>query len=228
MAGLGFPVQGEFLRAGAVRCFLGPFFSAMEPQINLEWKRSRVDAPSGDSVSILILQPHPSSVLLLAGIPRAMPTDELLSRRPGAFREGRRVRLADGNFWTFPAPSRDAAFGANSARAELLTAIVEADDDHDRSLAELAFMVFLLRSNYDLGPAELQALLTFSPSSTAADAWRINVAQIVEEHIQAAAPLRADSASSAFESEPLARGGPFGLLSRWFGRWRLLPSSLRR
>jgi hypothetical protein len=80
------------------------------------------------------------------------------------FRKGSKLRLADNRLWTLPAPPYDSRGGPAPFRIEhagLLKAIVEADYDFERRLAELAFVVFLLGENYALSPADYERLLAF-------------------------------------------------------------------
>ena len=112
--------------------------------------------------------------------------DELRSRRR-AFRPGRQIRLADGQFWTFPRAESDLRT-EDEGRAEyrgLLGVLLEAETDSDRRMAELALAIHLLEINYQLHPENLAYLLTFPDSSTElADSQR-EFAELAREHIQA-------------------------------------------
>jgi len=96
------------------------------------------------------------------------------------FRPGPSIRLADGQFWTFPAatvsepspqrpqdePERDADEpGLDADYIALLEAIQEAEDRSDQLRAELALAIHLLSQNYDLDPDDYQTLLGFEPGS---------------------------------------------------------------
>ena len=157
-----------------------------------------------------------------------MNPDETQSRRRGVFREGWRVTLADGRDWVFPEAVREVV-ATNPEHEGLVRAIVEADDERDRFLAELALTIFLLRSNYDLEPEEIQGLLTFHPGSPEEAAWRRSAADVVADHVRAAAYLDPDLVSAPRDdvSASVPRWRLFGLLGRLLGRWRPLVSDRR-
>lgn len=103
-----------------------------------------------------------------------MPLDEKSLRKPG-FTEGTRVRLADGQEWTFPKPwlrlypARDAdgkfyAAGGMSFGAEYeekFDELIECpDDDLYRKLClQVELAASLLASNYELTDGDLRRLL---------------------------------------------------------------------
>jgi hypothetical protein len=110
--------------------------------------------------------------------------DELLSRR-SSFRPGQRIRLADGQGWTFPLPIQEWSDKAHSDREEyygLIRSIIEAEDDSERRLAELAFAIFLLSQNYRLSPLDYQQLLDFGSETSESIAWRTSLRQLSEAH----------------------------------------------
>ena len=80
--------------------------------------------------------------------------------------------------WTLPTSS-DAWRGDRASRRTeytgLLQAIVEAEDDAERGLAELALIVFLLGENYSLSATDYQRLLVFAPETEKAKAWKLAV-----------------------------------------------------
>jgi len=99
--------------------------------------------------------------------------NELTLRRPD-FRPGTPIRLADGQAWTFPAPT--ALEPINEGRASnqrlshdeaeydaLLAGVLEAEDVPERLRAELALAIHLLGRNYDLDPADFSRVLEFPP-----------------------------------------------------------------
>jgi hypothetical protein len=154
--------------------------------------------------------------------------DELLSRR-SAFRSGRKIRLADGQGWTFPSPIREWSDKAHSDREEyegLIRAINEAEDDSEKRLAELAFAIFLLAQNYRLSPVDYQQLLDFGWESAESIAWRNSLRQLAQEH------LHFFSSASGLPSEAVLLGTPQRRLSRlleWLRanvplRWRFFDS----
>ena len=89
--------------------------------------------------------------------------DEEAARR-SAFVEGARIVLADGQTWSLSgrwSGRDDPEFDA------LLRAVFEADDVADQLRSELAMTIVLLSRNYQLGPADYQALLSFPPGASA-------------------------------------------------------------
>jgi hypothetical protein len=93
--------------------------------------------------------------------------DELGSRR-SRFQPGTPICLANGQEWTFPAPTADSEFAVEAAETEylgLIHAIMEAEDQSDRRRAELALAIFLIGLNYQLSSTELANLFTFQPRS---------------------------------------------------------------
>ena len=110
--------------------------------------------------------------------------DELLSRR-SSFRPGQKIRMADGQGWTFPLPIREWSDKAHSDRGEyngLIRSIIEAEDDSERRLGEFAFAIFLLSQNYRLSPLDYQQLLDFGSETSESIAWRNSLRQLSEEH----------------------------------------------
>ena len=110
---------------------------------------------------------------------------EQSSRRSG-FQEGRKIRLADGQMWTFIRPSIDEKWAHGSSANEfegLMRAIQEAENDYEKRIAELAFAIFLLRQNYRLVPTELEQLLDFPPQSLEASNWQHSIHQLVQDHL---------------------------------------------
>ena len=76
--------------------------------------------------------------------------DELSSRR-SSIQAGNLISLANDQEWTFPAPTADSEFAVEAAGTEylgLIRAIMEAEDQSDRRLAELAMAIFLVGLNY--------------------------------------------------------------------------------
>lgn len=135
--------------------------------------------------------------------------EERSCRRPG-FRPGHTVRLADGQFWTFPAPVEEE--GATPPALEgryqaLVRACLEAEDEPDRRRSELALAIALLDSNYLLESTDFSALLEFEPGSPTAESFRNALAGIVIEHVRALW-------KSAGTPEPSQSGPDWGLLVR--------------
>ena len=89
------------------------------------------------------------------------------SSRRSSFQEGRRIRLADGQMWTFILPPMDEKWTHGSSANEfegLMKAIREAEDAYEERIAELAFAIFLLRQNYRLAANGLRATAGFPPA----------------------------------------------------------------
>jgi hypothetical protein len=111
--------------------------------------------------------------------------DEISSRKP-SFRQGRRILLADGQHWTFPAPPRDSDWKAmpfGHQYTDLIRAISEAEDSSEQGLAELAFAILLLAHNYDLSSSDYERLLGFVSDSRESAKWRDALHQITQDHL---------------------------------------------
>ena len=89
--------------------------------------------------------------------------------------EGSPVRLADGGEWILPVfdPRNDPECAA------LLAEVSEAEDRADLLRAELALTVWLLRRNYELSPAQFEALLSFPEGDPRLSALQATVHQLV-------------------------------------------------
>lgn len=148
-------------------------------------------------------------------------SDEIRCRR-SRFREGSKLRLADHQTWTLPAPADASRGGPAPFKVEytgLLRAIVEAEDDSERRLAELAFVVFLLGENYSLSPADYDVLLAFTPETEESSAWQLAVQALVQEHLRC---FDYSATSSETGEVPIAPGKFTRLLS-WFRNHLRLP-----
>jgi len=126
---------------------------------------------------------------------------EQARRKPG-FDPGIAIELADGRTWWFPGPDprpADPDYGA------LVRSVVEAEDESESSLAELALAIMLLSQNYDLAPSELQSLLTFAPP----DRGRMHAAfsDLAAIHAKAMLTEGPPSASPASSSGWFRRAG---------------------
>jgi peptidoglycan/xylan/chitin deacetylase (PgdA/CDA1 family) len=95
--------------------------------------------------------------------PRREPAIDELARRRPTFVEGTRIRLADGHDWAFPdqPPRPD-----DHELISVLRAIGESEDRPERLRGGLALAILLLSRNYDLTPADFQAILAFAPGDT--------------------------------------------------------------
>jgi hypothetical protein len=110
---------------------------------------------------------------------------EVLSRRSW-FREGRKIRLADGQTWTLPAPPKASEWKTVPFGTEysgLIQSILEAEEEHEQRLAELALAIFLLGHNYSLSPADYERLLGFAPESPDSTKWKLAFHDIAQEHL---------------------------------------------
>ena len=115
--------------------------------------------------------------------------DELSSRR-SRFQPGIPICLANGQEWTFPAPAVDSEFAFESAGAEylgLIRAIMEAEDQSERRLAELALALFLIGLNYQLSSTDLANLFTFQPRSRELDDSQHAFESLARDHVLALA-----------------------------------------
>ena len=149
--------------------------------------------------------------------------DELLSRR-SCFREGTRIRLADGQLWTFPAPPKASAWEASPLGTEytgLIQALNEAGDRSEARLTELALAVFLLGHNYSLSPTDYQHLLSSNSESPDATEWQVAFHDIALEHL-----LSFRESSDPLDRKPLPTVSK--IFSRLLDRLRkVLPSGFR-
>jgi hypothetical protein len=94
--------------------------------------------------------------------------------------------LADGQHWTFPLPSREwllTSWPGADEFSGLMRSMIEAEDFAERSLAELAFAIFLLGQNYRLSAVDYQELLDFGPESATSIDWRTALHELAEEHL---------------------------------------------
>lgn len=64
----------------------------------------------------------------------------------------------------------------------MLAAVFEAEDAAERLRAELALAIGLLRTNYDLAPADYARLLSFPPDDPAGAAFRQAIHELALEH----------------------------------------------
>ena len=112
--------------------------------------------------------------------------DELLRRR-SYFRDGRKIRLADGQIWTLPAPTTESEWTAAHLGPSIQVSSersLEAENASGQHLAELAFAIFLLGHNYCLSPMDYERLLDFVPGSPdSRDAQRAPFHRTSQEHI---------------------------------------------
>jgi hypothetical protein len=109
-----------------------------------------------------------------------------LSSRRSSFHEGRKIRLADGQMWTFIVPPMDEKWPQGSSANEfegLMKAIQEAENDSEQRIAELALAIFLLRQNYCLEPTDFEHLLDFPPQSLESSNWQHSFHQVVQDHL---------------------------------------------
>ena len=132
--------------------------------------------------------------------------DELLSRRR-EYRAGRQIRLADGQYWTFPAPG-DREGIAVEDRDEyqgFIRAVLEAEDGSERLLAELALAIHLIGVNYKLSSENLAFLLTFPRGSKELAESQRAFAELAREHIQSEMNTRGRTLATPAPIQPRAR-----------------------
>jgi len=121
--------------------------------------------------------------------------NEVALRRPD-FRPGIAIRLANGQAWTFPAPSASPGMaaegdlsGRRSSRPDpeyeaLIRAVLEAEDEIEGRRVELALAIYLLGQNYDLGPADYSRLLEFPPGNPALAALQRDFHNLAADHLR--------------------------------------------
>lgn len=108
------------------------------------------------------------------------------SNRRSGFREGRKIRLADGQMWTFVPPTGLEQWKGGSFANEfkgLMEAIVAAENESEQRVAELAFAIFLLNQNYCLLPADYERLLDYPAGSLESNDWEHSLHQLVQDHL---------------------------------------------
>src|SRR4051812_12212403 len=100
--------------------------------------------------------------------------DERALRRPN-YVEGKGIRLANGQVWSFPErpPLQD-----DHELIAVLREIGESEDEPDQLRAELTLAILLLSRNYDLTPADYQAILGFDPGDPALEEMQRGVDEI--------------------------------------------------
>lgn len=120
-----------------------------------------------------------------------MTIDESALRRRD-FLPGSAIRLADNQYWTFPAPPSPLgpASGTPGEAADLgpdyyaaVDAVREAEDHVEQLRAELALAICLLVRNYVLGPDTLFALLDYPPGDPARLASQREFHRVALEHL---------------------------------------------
>jgi hypothetical protein len=111
---------------------------------------------------------------------------ERQSRRT-SFRDGVKIRLADDQLWTLPAPPKTSELEAASFGSDytgIIQAIMDVNDSAEQRLAELALVIFLLEHNYCLSPLDYQCLLGFTSESPESTAAQLAFHRIAQEHIR--------------------------------------------
>ena len=87
----------------------------------------------------------------------------------------RKIRLADGQMWTFSLPPMVEKWTDGSSAIEyegLMKAIGEAENADEERLLELSFAIFLLAQNYRLSPRDFEQLLVFPRHSVESINWQ--------------------------------------------------------
>jgi|GEM_PF-1145412 len=145
--------------------------------------------------------------------------DEPVSRR-SSIHAGRDIPLANGQEWTFPAPTDESGFAIEAAGAEyleLICAVLEAEDSSDRRLAELALAILLIGLNYQLSSTDLANLLTFQPRSQALADSQHAFEALARDHIL----WLASSGKIPVPAPSRSTGRPLGsrVLAWLRGRW---------
>jgi len=142
--------------------------------------------------------------------------DNRLCQRAG-FREGKPIRLADGQEWVFPNPGGNqepVRTAAHDQYLGLIESLLDADDIWDRRRSELAFAIHLICQNYHLGAADLQVLFTFPEGSPELAEAQAAFADLASEHIRFS--IGSGAAPNTFSSPPQGRG----ILARFISRLR--------
>ena len=151
--------------------------------------------------------------------------DNRLCQRAG-FRQGRLIRLADGQEWVFPNPESSQGPVQTAAHDQylgLIESLLDADNIWDRRRSELAFAIHLICQNYHLGAADLQALFTFPEGSSELAEAQAAFADLASEHIRYS--IGSGAAPNTTSSPPQLRGKLARFIARlrgsqthWLGR----------
>lgn len=132
------------------------------------------------------------------------------------FLTARRIRLADGREWMFPAPAGRGASHPNDDFGEgylkLIEAIVEAEDGAEERMAELALAILFLGREHALTPAEYRYLLEFEPDSPELAEFQEAFHELAKDHVEYVL------AGRRFPRAAGPGGNSPGLLAR-LGRW---------
>jgi hypothetical protein len=117
--------------------------------------------------------------------------DETALRRPD-FLGGVAIRLADGRDWVLPGPPPPGPINGKLDRDYMacVEAVRDAEDEFERLRAELALTILLLARNYDLGPDDYQALLTFPSSRVERLAVPGALHDLADAHVRRIGPRR--------------------------------------
>jgi hypothetical protein len=120
--------------------------------------------------------------------------DEQALRRP-SYVEGTRIRLANGQVWTFPDHPPCAE---DLEHIAVLREVGEAEDASDRLRAELALAIYLLSRNYHLMPKDFQVILEFAPGDPVLAEMQRSVHEIATKQTRALRLLADPNTVSAF------------------------------
>jgi hypothetical protein len=118
--------------------------------------------------------------------------DEQSLRRP-TFVEGTRIQLADGQAWSLP---DHPPYKEDFEHLAALREIGEAEDAADLLRAELALAIYLLSRNYELAPADFQAILEFAPGDPSLAEMQHTVHELAINQYRAFRRLPSSDASS--------------------------------
>lgn len=119
----------------------------------------------------------------------AAPNPECHFRR-GNFLGGLPILLADGQEWAVPGP-REIACADEGVRADvedLVSVIVEAENQVESRRGELALAICLLETNYELSPADYQRVLDCDPGDPRLVAMQAAFRDLARRHAEALRP----------------------------------------
>jgi hypothetical protein len=137
--------------------------------------------------------------------------DEFSSRQ-SSFRQGKPIRLADGQTWILPAPpkglERMAAKPFGNDYEGIIQAILEAEDRPEQCRAELALVIILLGYNYRLSPADYEHLLRSTAEDPESRDWQLAFRHLAQDHLDAFM----DASGVTSKNNPLS--GTQGRISR--------------
>lgn len=142
---------------------------------------------------------------------------ETALRLPG-FREGTRIRMSDGQDWSFPNPPEP---GLDREFDGLIRAHLEAEDWDEALRIELAISVLLLSRNYALTPADYARIFDFGNDRGTLEEAQSALSRLIASHCERALAYT-PIATADRGNEPGWIGKLTALLAAWVVRVKAL------